>query len=393
MLKRKLIRITTVPLSLKTLLKGQLKFMSSYFDVSAVSSGGEELNQVGKEEGVNIIPIDLTRKITPLKDFISLIKMYVLLKTEKPLIVHTHTPKAGIIGMLASKLAGVPIRLHTVAGLPLLEASGLKRKILNFVEKITYSCATNIYPNSQGLFHFIVQNKFAVGSKVKVIGNGSSNGINTDFFDCDKVDPKEIERLRNELKIEESDFVWIFVGRIVGDKGINELISAFKTLKDSINNVSMKLLLVGSQEIDLDPLHPKTINEINSNPNIISVGFQKDVRPYFAISSALVFPSYREGFPNVVMQAGSMAIPSLVSDINGCNEIIIDGQNGLLFPVKDCNAILQAMNKILINREMYLKLKENSRKLIVDRYEQKVMWEKILNEYLSLINKNEFKDV
>ena len=385
---KKLIRITTVPISFKVLLKGQLRFMASNgFDVKGVSSEGEELREVHENEGIVMEAINMSRKITPFQDLKSLWEMWNFLRKEKPQIVHTHTPKAGIIGMLAARLAGVPHRLHTVAGLPLMEATGIKRKILNFVEKLTYSSATRVYPNSKGLYDFILQNNFTQSNKLKIIANGSSNGINTTFFSPDQVSETEWVALREKLNIQPDDFVFVFVGRIVSDKGINELIKAFSELQAVENNelMGIKLLLVGGLENDLDPLNPETLAEINQNKDIISVGFQQDVRPFFAISDALAFPSYREGFPNVVMQAGAMGLPSIVSDINGCNEIIVEGENGLIIPPKNVEKLKEKMLTLAGDKNLYIKLKENSRRMIENRYEQSVVWNALLEEYEGLL--------
>ena len=385
---KKLIRITTVPLSLKVLLKGQLRFMASNgFDVKGVSSEGEELREVHENEGIAVEAITMSRKITPFQDLKSLWEMWNFLRKEKPQIVHTHTPKAGIIGMLAARLAGVPHRLHTVAGLPLMEAIGTKRKILNFVEKLTYSSATRVYPNSKGLYDFILQNNFTQSNKLKIIANGSSNGIDTAFFSPDQVTEIERVTLREKLNIQSDDFVFVFVGRIVSDKGINELIKAFSELQAAENNepAGIKLLLVGGLENDLDPLNPETLAEINQNKDIISVGFQRDVRSFFAIADALVFPSYREGFPNVVMQAGAMGLPSIVSDINGCNEIIIEGENGLIIPSKNVEKLKEKMLTLAKDKNLYTKLKGNSRRMIENRYEQSVVWNALLEEYEGLL--------
>ena len=376
-----------MPLSLKVLLKGQLRFMASNgFDVKGVSSEGEELREVHENEGIAVEAITMSRKITPFQDLKSLWEMWNFLRKEKPQIVHTHTPKAGIIGMLAARLAGVPHRLHTVAGLPLMEATGTKRKILNFVEKLTYSSATRVYPNSKGLYDFILQNNFTQSNKLKIIANGSSNGINTTFFSPEQVSETEKAALREKLNIQPDDFVFVFVGRIVSDKGINELIKAFSELQTVENKpTDIKLLLVGGLENDLDPLNPETLAEINQNRDIISVGFQQDVRPFFAISDALVFPSYREGFPNVVMQAGAMGLPSIVSDINGCNEIIIEGENGLIIPSKNVKKLKEKMLTLAKDKNLYIKLKENSRRMIENRYEQSVVWNALLEEYEGLL--------
>jgi len=381
-MKQKLLRITTVPLSLFSLLKGQLRFMSDHYEVKGISSDGDLRIEAEKNEKVPIIPIEMTRTISPIKDLKSVWLLYKLFKKEKPLIVHTHTPKAGTVGMLAAKLAGVPHRLHTIAGLPLLEVSGKKRRLLDLVEKATYACATHIYPNSKGLYDIILANKFTEARKLKVIGQGSSNGIDTAHFDPGSYSIEEKQKLRLKHQMNEDDFVFIFVGRLVKDKGINELLEAFRKL--SQQNSKAKLLLVGFLETGLDPLSNFSLEVLETNDNITFVGFQRDVRPYFAISDALTFPSYREGFPNVVMQAGAMGLPSIVSDINGCNEIVIDGENGIIIPPKKTDVLYNAMLRFVQDKELLSKLKSNARRMIVERYEQQVVWNAILTEYKQL---------
>ena len=379
----KLFRVTTVPISIKKLLGKQLTFMNQFFEVTAISADQNELERVGEALGVKIHAIEMTRKITPLQDLTALWKMYAYFKKEKPDIVHSHTPKAGLIGMLAAKLAGVKIRLHTVAGLPLMESTGNKRKVLNFVEKLTYSCATKVYPNSQGLYDFILEEKLGEADKIEVIGNGSSNGIDVHHFDPQWFSEKSNQNLKRQLKISDDDFVFVLVGRLVKDKGVNELIGAFKNLQQS-SPQSLKLLLVGPLEQDLDPLSQDVLDEIEHNPNIIPVGFQKDVRPYFAISNCLAFPSYREGFPNVVLQALAMGIPALVSDINGCNEIVENNYNGLIFPPKD-EATLQICMEKILDQQLYTEIQSASRSSVV-KYKQEVIWELLKQNYSHLLN-------
>lgn len=381
-MKKKIIRITTVSTSLSILLKGQLKFINQYYQVIGVSSKGESLKNVELDEGVLTFDIEMTRKITPLKDLISVCKFYLLLVKEKPYIVHSHTPKAGMVAMIASWFARVPNRLHTVAGLPLLEASGVKRFILDIVEKVTYKCATKVYPNSNKLSEIIITNKLADKRKLSVIGNGSSNGISTTHFNLENISLDEMKFLRDKFNISETDFVYVFVGRIVKDKGINELVESFTKI-NKLNNKT-KLLLVGPFEDNLDPIDSLTRRGIDNNPNIITTGYVKDVRPYFAISQTLVFPSYREGFPNVVMQAASLELPSIVSDINGCNEIVVNNYNGILVPSKNAFKLEEAMIRLLTDKLFYFQLKNNARKSIVDRFEQAYLWGEILKEYNNL---------
>ncbi len=379
---KKIIRITTVPISLKNLLKGQLKYMNSFYNVIGMSSPGDAVKDIENDEGVNVITLEMTRTIAPFKDLKSLYKLYKILKKEKPFIVHTHTPKAGTLGMMAAKIAGVQNRLHTIAGLPLLEATGPKRWLLDTVEKITYACATKIYPNSYGLKDIILKNKYTKSSKLKVIGNGSSNGIDVEHFSLKNLNNEDINKIQNNLNIQNNDIVFTFVGRLVADKGINELISVFKKICVKHNNA--KLLLVGTFESELDPLFEETLQEIETNNNIISVGWQADVRTYFAISNALVFPSYREGFPNVVMQAGAMNLPSIVTDINGCNEIIINNINGIIIPPKNEEQLLVAMLKMIEGSEKREQMASVSRDIICKSYKREVIWSALLQEYKDL---------
>jgi glycosyltransferase involved in cell wall biosynthesis len=380
--KQKLVRITTVPISLDKLLTGQLRFMSSHYEVIAVSAQKEALEKIGKKENVRTFHVEMSRKITPIHDLLATFRLFLFLRKEKPLIVHSHTPKAGIVGMLAAWMAGVPIRLHTVAGLQLLESQGFTRKLLDFVEKMTYAFATNVYPNSKGLQTIIIENKYCKPQKLKVIANGSSNGIDTQFFNPELYSAEQKTALKKELHISETDFVFVFVGRLVKDKGINEMIAAFEMLQK--DNPQIKLLLVGDYEADLDPLLPETIAVINENKAIVSVGFQYDVRPYFAISDVLVFPSYREGFPNVVMQAGAMGLPSIVTDINGCNEIIEPRKNGIIIPVKDKKAIFDAMFSMLSDTDLRNTCCANARNLINSRFQQDKIWQALETEYKQL---------
>jgi glycosyltransferase involved in cell wall biosynthesis len=377
----KLIRTSTIATSLNCLLQGQLSFLKERYHVMAVSGEDSHLQEVRVREGVETISIEMQRNISLSKDAKSLWQLYWLFKKEKPLIVHSITPKAGLLTMVSGYLAGVPIRVHTFTGLIFPSKSGFVKQLLILMDKILCRCATAIYPEGQGvkddLIHYKITNK-----PLKVIANGNVNGIDIQHFNPDLFSKTENQLLKASLKISADDFVFIFVGRLVGDKGINELIVAFKKLSSEIKNV--KLLLVGSFEELFDPLLPETKKEILTNDTIRFVGFQKDVRPYFAISDSLVFPSYREGFPNVVMQAGAMGLPIVATNINGCNEIIIEGENGILFPVKNSNAVYNAMKKILSEDEFRIKLKQNARNMIASRYEQQVVWEGVLEEYKRL---------
>ena len=377
----KLIRITTVPISIEKLLENQPKHFSKFFDITIVSSDKSELEKLGKKQGVKTFCLPLTRKITPFKDIIAILKLYFFLKREKPKIVHSHTPKAGFVGMTASFFAGVPIRMHTVAGLPLMERKFIKKKVLIFIEKLTYLFASNVYSNSKKLMEYILSKKFCSERKIKTLANGSSNGIDTKYF-SDNISLKNKNKLLNTLEILKNDFVFCYVGRVVKDKGINELVSAFNEL--NLKSRNCKLIIVGKIENETDPVSKSTMGIIKKNKNILLTGFKNDVRPYLSIGNCFVFPSYREGFPNVLMQAGAMDLPCIATNINGCNEIIQDNINGFLIPPKNIDALVKAMQKIM-DKKLIIKLSKNCRLMVKEKYDQKFFWKKLLIEYNNLI--------
>ncbi|MCD7900839.1 MAG: glycosyltransferase family 4 protein [Bacteroides sp.] len=377
-MRRKLIKTSTVPISLNHLLTGQLKYLNQHFDVIGVSSNGEDLKEVEKREKIKIIKIEMSRHIALFKDCKSLLDLYYFLKKEKPFIIHSITPKAGLLSMIAGKLAGIPIRMHTFTGLIFPSRTGFMQKLLIGTDRLLCACATHVYPEGEGVKKDLM-NYNITKKPLKILANGNVNGIDVNFFDPTLYNDIEKNLIRSGLHINSEDFVFVFIGRLVSDKGINELIEAFNKMAEF--HTKIKLLLIGPMETALDPLLPSTIKTIEIHKQIISIGWQSDVRPYFAISDALVFPSYREGFPNVVMQAGAMGLPAIVTDINGCNEIIKEGENGIIIPSKSSKELKEKMELLLTDKELYSNLKLKAREMITSRYEQKLVWEALLAEY------------
>ena len=383
-MKSKLIKVTTVPISLDLLLTGQLNYLNQYYTVIGVSSKGDSLQKVEKREGIMVHSINIQRKIAPFSDLVSLWKLYKYFRKENPEIVHSITPKAGLLSMVASYLSGVPIRIHTFTGLIFPYKSGLIKYFLILMDKLTCRFSTQVYAEGQGVKNDLEY--YNITKKpLKIIRNGNVNGIDTHYFSLDHFSEKEILQKKKEIQIPLNDVVFTFVGRIVKDKGIDELVMAFTSMQKHHSNCS--LLLVGTYEDDLDPITDLTREQIESNPKIISIGFQQDVRIYYALSTIFVFPSYREGFPNTVMQAGAMNLPSIVTDINGCNEIIENEINGLIINKKDTVELQKAMLLLMNNKSLREKLKNNSRKMITDRFERSEFWDSLLVEYKSLQNK------
>ncbi|MCT4672044.1 MAG: glycosyltransferase family 4 protein [Prolixibacteraceae bacterium] len=384
---KKMFIVSTVPMSFQ-FLKFQATCLTSSFEIVPVSSSGEKFELFCNQYGLKGFNVEMSRKINVLKDIVSLLNLIVLFIREKPTVVHSITPKAGLLSMIAARIACVPIRIHTFTGLVFPSKKGLLQKILILMDKITCFCANKIIPEGQGVRNDLL--KYDITNKpLNVVGYGNVNGIDTSYFSRDQISIDSLRELESQYGINDADFVLLFVGRLVGDKGINELVSAFKEI--SINRSNIKLLLVGPRENDLDPLNKVTINEIEKNDNIIEAGWQTDVRPFMAISDLFVFPSYREGFPNVVMQAGAMGLASIVTNINGSNEIIVDGENGLMISSKNIVALKEAIELLISDEIKRRKIEDNARNMIQKRYEQQFVWNELLKMYREELDKNGIK--
>lgn len=375
---KKLFRISTVPITLESLLNDQLRMLNEHYEVVAVSSPGKEMQILREREGIRTIEVPMERRISPIKDFISLIRMIRVFIKERPYMVHSMTPKAGLISMLAGWMTRIPVRMHTFTGLVFPTATGWKQRLLMCTDWLTCACATHVNPEGAGVKRDLMA--YGITKKpLRIIGNGSICGVDMAYFDRTEAVMKQAVAYR-----EEGCFTFCFVGRIVRDKGINELVSAFVRLYQQYPQV--RLLLVGPFENKVDPVLPETEKAIQEHPAIRFMGFQSDVRPFLVASDALVLPSYREGFPNVVLQAGAMGLPSIVTDINGCNEIIIPNENGVIIPSKDEEALYQAMENFLFYPEEIQRMAKKARSLIASRYDRKVLWEALLKAYKRLID-------
>lgn len=380
----KLIRITTVPLSLKLLLSGQMKYMKEKgWEVVMVSADGRELDQVIRNEGVRHEVIPFTRKITPIADLKCIWQLMRLFRREKPDIVHTHTPKAGLLGMIAANLAGVKIRVHTLAGIPAMAAEGSKKSLLETAERWTYSNATEVWPNSIGLRRFVVKNGLCAESKLRIVGKGSSNGVDLEKFHREALKENHLVAATMRILPGEDEFIILAVGRLVKDKGIGELVSAFVNSK--IVNRS-KLVLLGAFEQDLDPLSPETIQTIQDHPKIIQIDWSDHVSHYLALADVLVHPSHREGFPNVLLEAGAMQVPVICSDIIGNSDIITQQKTGLMFPARDAAVLKEALEFAFVKRDKMAQYAANLHREVLENYDRKIIQREIFNNYQRLIS-------
>ena len=373
MKKLKIIRSATVPQSLDSFCNGVLKELSQEYEVVAVSSPGEALDKVSRREGVRTIAVPMERHISLMNDLRSLWQMWRVMRRERPDLVHSMTPKAGLICMMAAWLARVPRRVHMFTGLVWPTSTGLKRRILMATDWLTCACATHIIPEGEGVKNDLLSHHIT-RKPIKVLGYGNVKGIDMEHYN-----PALFSNVSHQ-----EGFTFVFVGRIVRDKGINELVAAFDRLHGDYPDA--RLVLIGPREDDLDPVLPATLERINSGNGIEAVGPQSDVRPFYASADALVFPSYREGFPNVVIEAGAMGLPSIVTDINGSREIIIDGQNGVIVPPRDEEALYQAMKRFVEQPDEIAAMAQKARGLIASRYEQSYVRQCLYDFYHEILN-------
>lgn len=374
----KIIRATTVPMSLKAFCSGMLRELSEKYEIVAVSSPGDDLEEVANREGIRTIAVPMERHISALKDLKSLFSMIRVLRKEKPTMVHSMTPKAGLICMMAAWITRVPVRVHTFTGLVFPTSTGIMRKILMFTDKLTCAFATHIIPEGEGVKNDLLNNEITK-KPLKVLGYGNVRGVDMEYYS------RRPEVMEKAQEIKNDDFTFLFVGRIVRDKGINELCKAF----DELSGIaSVRLLLIGPYENNIDPVSEKTKVIIRNNPAIYSIGEKNDdeLLAYYAASDCFVFPSYREGFPNTVLEAGAMGLPSIVTDINGSREIIVQGENGVIIPAHDVNALFDAMLNMIRDKAAREKMAANARLMIDSRYEQRFVRQCLYDFYNEVLS-------
>ncbi len=359
--KPKIIRACTVPMSL-VFVKGMIPDLQERYEVVLLSSDGPEWKDIEQQfPEVKCIKLNMARHISLVGDVKSLWKMWRTMRQERPTMVHSMTPKAGMLCMVAAWLARVSVRIHTFTGLVFPSSTGLKRRILMVTDWLTCACATHIIPEGEGVKKDLLNNDITK-KPIHVLGYGNCKGIDLTRYDRNE----DVMAVADSLR-KTDVLTFISVGRLVGDKGINEMVEAFVKLHEEFPKT--RLLLVGSEEQKLDPLKPETLARIKDCKAIECVGKQSDVRPWFAASDVAILASYREGFPNVVIEAGAMGLPQIVTDINGANEIIVDDVNGTIVPPQNSGALYEAMKRML-DKEYRNRLAEHAREMIASRYDQ-----------------------
>ncbi len=373
MKKHKVLRIITIPMYINLILRGQMEYLNRYFVLCGVSADdGFHFQQITPREGIRMITIPFKRIINGFNDAICLLQLIGMIVREKPSIVHTETPKAGLLGMLAAKICGVPIRIHSIVGIPLGQLEGgFKGKLLGWMEEITMRCATVVVPNSESLNCELAQLTYlTINKKLHFFGHGSTNGISLQRFS-----PNLEQRalMRSQWNIGKDRLVLGYVGRIARDKGSRELLDAFKRLKPKYPQ--LVLLMVGLFEKEYGELSAGFEEELKQTEGVVLAGRQPEVVPYFQMMDILVHPTYREGLPNALLEASAMELPIVSTDIPGCNEVVAHGVTGLLVAPKDVDALEVAIEELVVDAGKRTLFGKAGRVRVSERYEQRKVWD------------------
>jgi len=378
----KLLLITTVPETLG-FFTGQVGYMKQRgLEIHALSSPGELLAQFAEREQVPVYAVTMPRRITPLGDLIAIFHLWRHIRQIHPHIVHASTPKAGLLGTISAWLAGVPVRIYLNRGLPLMTASGLKRSLLWWSEKVSCLLSHQTYCVSHSIAEVMVAEKICSASKVKVLLGGSSNGVSALGRFNPAHCPKKREDVRQQYGIPQDALVIGFVGRIIRDKGVGELVSAWKILRDEFPN--LHLLVVGPFESQ-DPIDPEAEACLRSDPRIHLTGRQAEMAPVYTAMDVVTLPTYREGLPNVPLEAAAMQLPVVATKVPGCIEAVQDGVTGTLVPLYDVECLTVALRTYLQNPDLRQQHGQAGRDRVLREFNQEVLWESWYQEYQHLL--------
>jgi glycosyltransferase involved in cell wall biosynthesis len=366
------------------LYRGHLAYLQSKgFEAGLCTPPGPLLKETTDRDGAEAFPIPMEREPSPFRDLRSLWAVYRLVRRYRPVIVNAGMPKAGLLGMLAAKLNRVPIRILQQRGLRLETCSGLKRRILYWAEWVSCACATQVLCNSESLQERIIQLKLAPRKKVRVLGAGSDVGVDVERFSRSEEVLAQAATLRKELKIPEKAPVIGYVGRLVRDKGIEELTEAFFRLKKETPD--LRLLLVGPFEDEGDPVDSACKSRLLEEPDAILVGEVTDPIPYYAMMDVFALPSYREGFPNVVLEASAMELPTVGFRATGVVDAVHHSKTGLIVSLQDVDGLTDALGRYLHDDDLRQEHGRAARDRVERLFRSEVIWEAFYHEYVSLL--------
>jgi glycosyltransferase involved in cell wall biosynthesis len=381
----RLLHMTTVPQTLGFLVAQVAHAKSKGFEVHALSSPGAALAEFGERAHVAVHELPMARRITPLRDLVSLWRLRGILRRLRPDIVHAHTPKGGLLGMIGAWMCGVPVRVYHVHGLPMITATGLKRLLLRWSEKVSCKLASQVYCVSESVRAIAVAEGLCPADKIKVLLNGTIDGIDAEgSLNPAHVDASARLDVRAEHGIPVDAPVVGFVGRIVRDKGMIELTQAWKVLREEFP--SLHLLIVGPFEPQ-DPVPAEVENLLRTDVRIHLTGGvpMQAVPQYYRAMDVLALPTYREGFNTVLLEAAAMELPVVASRVPGCIDGVVEGETGTLVPPYDIKALTDALRVYLRDPELGRRHGLAGRARVLRDFNPHDMCEAIGQEYRRLL--------
>ncbi len=382
--KIKLLHITTVPETF-SFFRGQIGYMKARgYDIHALSSPGEWVKKISCLEDIPFYTVAMPRRITPFKDIVAIWQIWQQIRNVNPLIVHSHTPKGGLLGTIAAWLARVPVRIYHIRGLPLMTATGYKRILLSWSEKVSCLLAHRVICVSHSIREVAINEGLCPQEKITVLCGGSSNGVDaSDRFNPANLAPQTRQEVRQEYGgIPDHAIVLGFVGRIVRDKGIEELVAAWKILRQEFPN--LHLLLVGYFEPQ-DPISSQAKEILETDDRIHATGEKDYISPFYAAMDVFTLPTYREGFPNVPLEAAAMGLPVVATKIPGCIDAVADGVTGTLIPSHNGSALAEGIRNYVINSQLRQKHGLAGRERVLREFRQEDIWNALDQEYVQIL--------
>ena len=363
---------------------GQVKFLKSKgFEIEAFSSPGEELNLFAQRENVVVTPIAMQRRIAPFKDVVAMQKLVNKLRRIKPQILHAHTPKGGLLAMISGSITRIPVRIYHMRGLPYMTANGRRRTLLMATERVSCKLSHEVFCVSHSLREVAISDGICPAEKIKVFLGGSGNGVDASGRFCPEgISPEARAEKREDLGLEANSVAIGFVGRLVRDKGIDELANAWRIISSECPGAY--LFLIGPLEPQ-DPVSPESLAVFDKDPRVHLVGIVEDTSAWYSLLDLVVLPTYREGFPNVPLEAAAMGLPVVATLIPGCIDAVQDGVTGSLVPPRQVAPLADAIRRYLDDPELRLKHGKAGRERVLREFRQEAIWEAIYQEYCRLL--------
>ncbi|PJK34023.1 glycosyltransferase family 1 protein [Pseudomonas sp. S10E 269] len=382
--KLRVARVSTVPFFVLTQLSSQIQTLQALgTEITVIASDDEFADKMAILADVAFMPINISRNISPLNDLVSLMKLFRVFKSSQFDIVHSTTPKAGLLCAIAAFVARTPVRIHTFTGQPWVTMSGIKRLVLKCCDRLIGVLNTHCYTDSKSQRQFLVDNNIVGAANISVLGSGSLAGVDLKRFSRAKYTEDEMLSLKEQLSIPAESKVILFVGRITQDKGIQELVDAFQCIASQ--NVSLHLLLVGPFE-DNGQAIVDSVSGSDVATRIHSVGFSDEPEKYMAIADLLCLPSYREGFGTVVIEAGAMELPTVGTDIYGLSDAVVDGVTGVLVPPRDTRSLGNALARLLVEEDTRLSMGAHASARAHSEFSSVKCATLLLDDYKRLLN-------